>query len=375
MMSNSDITKHLGVDRQSAVPMAAQLTAQVAWLIVRGEVGEGENLPPIRRLAETLGIDFNTVRAAYKKLESDGLVSTQRGRGTMVLGYDPGRHAATRLRTRSFTIGVIIPEHLEFYGPFLNALDSASTDPSLLFICVAQGDPAKGLDYLNQLVAKNVDGIIVAGAMVPAGIAVGDAGLPPIVFTDYPDAPGPSVLFDHERGSALATTHLFEHGHRRIGFIAPLRQNPAVEPKYAGYELALTENGIAVEEELIAIASGFSIESGHHAAIELLSQSDPPTAIAAASDSLAIGTIRAARELGISIPGDLALAGNDDITTAGETDPPLTTVVASAKDSGTCAIGMLERLIAGQSLADTTVTLDTRLVVRRSCGCQHQDWS
>ena len=364
------ITQHLSVDSQSPIPLVAQLTSQVAWLIARGEVREGERLPPIRSLAEVLGINFNTVRAAYKKLEADGLVVTQRGRGTLVLGYQRERHLTRKKSTRTFTIGVIIPTHLDFYTPFLNALDSASKDPSLLFICVAHQDPARGLRYLDQLVAKSVDGIIVAGAMVPPEIEVGIDGQPPIVFADFPGAPGPSVLFDHEEGSALATAHMLEHGHRRIGFIGPPRELPAAAPKYVGYERALAHAGVALEAELIEVAPDFAVESGHRTALRLLGRDDPPTAIVAASDSLAIGTIRAARELGVSIPEELALVGNDNIASAGDTAPPLTTIMAPAAELGSRSIGMLEELIAGQTLENAAVTLDTRLIVRQSCGCQ-----
>ena len=369
-MSRGMITRHLRVDSQSPIPLVAQLSSQVAWLIARGEVSEGEQLPPIRDLAKVLGINFNTVRAAYKQLEADGLVVTQRGRGTSVLSYQRERNLASKASTRSFTIGVIIPTHLEFYAPFLNALDSASTDPSLLFICVAHQDPARGLSYLDQLVAKNVDGIIVAGAMVPDEIEAGINGHPPIVFADFPGAPGPSVLFDHEQGSALATAHMLEHGHRRIGFIAPPRELPSAAPKYAGYERALAQARVARRAELIEIAPDFAVESGHRGALRLLDRDDPPTAIVAASDSLAIGTIRAARELGISIPEELALVGNDNIASAGDTAPPLTTIMAPAAELGSRSIGMLEQLIAGQPLEHTSITLDTRLVVRQSCGCQ-----
>lgn len=364
------ITQYLSVDPQSPVPLVAQLRSQVAWLIARGEVGEGDRLPPIRGLAKALGINLNTVRAAYKRLEADGLVTTQRGRGTTVLGYQRARHLADKPSTRSFTIGVIIPTHLEFYAPFLNALDSASTDPSLLFICVAHQDPTKGLSYLDQLVAKNVDGIIVAGAMVPAEIAAGINAQLPIVFADFPGVPGPSVLFDHEQGSALATAHMLEHGHRRIGFIAPPRDMPSAAPKYAGYERALAQAGVAVRAELIETVSDFAVESGHRGALRLLAQDAPPTAIVAASDSLAIGTIRAARELAVPIPDKLALVGNDNIASASDTAPPLTTIVAPAAELGSRAIGMLEQLMAGQALERPAITLGTRLVVRQSCGCE-----
>lgn len=361
------ITEHLRVDRDSASPLAAQLAAQVAWLIARGELQEGDKLPPIRGLADSLDINFNTVRAAYKRLEADGLVVPRRGLGTTVRRYRRENRARDHGNVRTFAIGVIIPTHLEFYAPFLNALESASTDPSLLFICVAQQNPLRGLGYLDQLVAKNVDGIVIAGAMVPRDIDV--SYLPPLVFADFPGAPGPSVLFDHERASDLAVTHLIEHGHRRIGFIAPPRELPPATPKYVGYERALTRAGLAYHEELVENTPDFAVESGQCAATRFLTRADRPSAIAAASDSLAIGALRAARQLGMRVPDDFALVGNDDIASSADTAPPLTTVVAPADQLGMRTIEMLEQLIAGRPLGRSTVTLETQLVVRHSCGC------
>ncbi len=231
----------LRVDPRSPTPLAAQIVTQVTWLIACGDLPKGSRLPAIRALAASLDINFNTVRAAYKQLEADGLVATRQGRGTTVLGYSRARRHNTKTDTRSYSIGVIIPAHLEFYTPFLNALDAAAVDPSLLFVCVTHQDPARGLSYLDQLVARAVDGIIVAGPMVPADID--PDGLPPVVFADFPGAPGPSVLFDHERASALVTRHLLDHGHRRIGFVAPPRELAAAAPKYVGHQRALTEGG------------------------------------------------------------------------------------------------------------------------------------
>jgi DNA-binding LacI/PurR family transcriptional regulator len=163
---------------------------------------------------------------------------------------------------------------------------------------------------------------------------------------------------------------MLEHGHRRIGFIAPPRELPSAAPKYAGYERALAEAGVTLRAELIETTPDFAVESGHRSALRLLAWDDPPTAIVAASDSLAIGTIRAARELAVPIPEELALIGNDNIASASDTAPPLTTIMAPAAELGSRSIGMLEQLMAGEPLEHAASTLGTRLVVRQSCGCQ-----
>lgn len=368
----SSLTR-LRVDPQDPLPIVAQLAEQLSWLIVRGELAEGDTLPATRVLAERLGINLNTVRAAYKRLEQRGMVSMGRGRDTTVLRYDRRKRGPEPV-VRSFTIGVIIPNHIVFYLPFLNALEVASTDPSLLFVCNAQQDPANGLSYLDQLTAKNVDGILVVSTMIPADTDLRGPGLPPIVFADYPGAPGPTILFDHHHGSALATEHMLEHGHQRIGFLAPPRALANVAPKYEGYELTMRNaGGVAVGP--VETSADFEIPSSREAALRLLDRPDRPTAVVAASDHHAIGVMHAARRLGLSIPDDVALIGNDDIMVAELLQPALTSIHVPVAEMAQQAMAMLQRLIAGKKLRRARVTLDVRLMARRSCGCHSEETS
>ena len=147
-----------------------------------------------------------------------------------MLSYQRERDLASKASTRSFTIGVIDSHPSRVLRPVSQCARLGLNRSLSLVHLYTHQDPARGLSYLDQLVAKNVDGIIVAGAMVPSEIEAGINGQPPIVFADFPGAPGPSVLFDHEQGSALATAHMLEHGHRRIGFIAPPRELPSAAP-------------------------------------------------------------------------------------------------------------------------------------------------
>ena len=91
--------------------------------------------------------------------------------------------------------------------------------------------------------------------------------------------------------------------------------------------------------------------------------------LATASDSLAIGILRAARELGIAVPHELAIVGNDNIASGQDTAPPLTTVDAPADQLGTQSIRLLERIIAGDKIPDRSKVLETKLIRRESCGC------
>jgi DNA-binding LacI/PurR family transcriptional regulator len=369
----------LNVDPAAPLPLAGQLSQQLTWLIASGQIGEGERLPSVRKLAQQLGMSLHTVRAAYAQLESDNLVTTRQGSGTTVLPFDRWRLAASRPRSRTFTIGVLIPEFTPFYAPYLRGLEAAARehdDPSLLFICNTHDylDAPTFSRFLDQLVAKNVDGIILTSASRDdlQDIIFGGPSLelPPIVGADAPAVPGPAVLFDLEGGGFEVTRHLLDHGHRRIGLITPPPEWDQISPIIRGYERALTEAGLAVEPELSLSGADFLIETGAELATRLLDLPKPPTAIFAAGDMLALGAMTAVKAHGLRIPDDIALTGYGGVELTRIVDPPLTTFAMPTFELGVETMTMLLRLIAGEDVGQQRVSLKGSLVVRQSCG-QH----
>jgi DNA-binding LacI/PurR family transcriptional regulator len=110
------------------------------------------------------------------------------------------------------------------------------------------------------------------------------------------------------------------------------------------------------------------LQEGKEAMLKLLSMRQPPTAVFAASDMLAVGALAAAREKGVRVPEDLSIAGFDDIDFAAFCNPPLTTVRVPASRMGEMAVEMLMEMIEGDSMQVRQITLDTELVIRDSCG-------
>lgn len=358
----------LRVDPTAPVPLATQLSQQLTWLIAGGQLREGDELPAIRHLAAQLGINLHTVRAAYQQLDTAGLISVRQGRRATVLRYDRARAAAATADLPTFSIGAIIPGFVPFYAPLIHGIEAAAAElPAMLFICNAGDDADTAGAYLDRLIAKRVDGIVVAGPLLPPDVEFSDG--PPLVFVDSPGAPGPSVEFDLEASQFAATRHLIDHGHRRVGYLsAPLRA-PNVVPKYSGHQAALATAALSPEPNLVAIAPDFEIASGELGAYRLLDLDDPPPAIAAASDSLAFGAFHAITSRGLRVPEDVALAGNDNIDMAAVIRPALTTVSLPVEEAGRRAVAMLRELMAGQQPDPPTVVLDVELVVRESCGC------
>jgi DNA-binding LacI/PurR family transcriptional regulator len=145
-----------------------------------------------------------------------------------------------------------------------------------------------------------------------------------------------------------------------------------VAPKYAGFQRALDTAAITTDPRLVASLPNFTREASYQGTLRLLDQPRPPTAIVAANDALALGAMHAIASLGLQIPKDIALVGNDDIEMAAIVRPALTTVALPTREAGIQATKMLQQLIAGQPLEPSRLVLDTHLVTRQTCGCPNQ---
>src|SRR5581483_2478237 len=176
----------------------------------------------------------------------------------------------------------------------------------------------------------------------------------------------PSVSAAHASGAGQAMQHLLELGHGRIAAITGPRGWVATEDRRRGYHAALASAGILPAPELEVESANWEIAGGIDAAAQLLSLPDPPTAVFAFNDNLAIGASRAARAHGLSVPEDLSVVGFDDVEQATVITPELTTVRQPLEEMGRMAVTLLTRLLERQRFETLHVELATRLVVRDS---------
>ena len=371
------IINFLRVDPKSHIPLATQLSQQLKWLIASNKIPPGTKLPPVRQLGKHLNISFHTVNASYQQLEEDGLVSIRQGVGTTVLPKDMHTIGGISPGYPTFTIGIIIPGFVNFYHQLLRGIqDAAKEDPSLIFICDAQEDEKTAESYLDQLIARGVDGIIVVSIELPENTKSVlasrlNSGIPPIVFAENPGYPQPLVRFDLEQGGFMIAKHLIEHGHTRIGIIIPPIEWLNLDELYRGYQRAFEEAGLLFPEELVVHTPKFGLDMGYKGAQNLLALEQPPSAILPADDMMALGAMRAIKEKGLSIPEDIALVGFDDIQMASLVDPQLTTIRLPAYEMGEKAYTTLRSMIDGHAVDQSEVILGTELIVRQSCGCDH----
>ncbi len=130
----------------------------------------------------------------------------------------------------------------------------------------------------------------------------------------------------------------------------------------------MEDHGLNIDETLVCEGDFFYLESGYDLALKLLALTNPPTALVAASDEMAIGAIKATRKLGFSVPGDFAVIGFDDIKMASISEPPLTTMAQPKEDLARESTEMLLKIIKGETLKSNHVFLQDELIIRNSCG-------
>ena len=369
-----EITNLLAVNTQSGIPLIQQLKSQFTWLIVTGKLATGDRLPSVRTLADHLSININTVRSAYQRLESDNLVATHHGTGTIVLPMNISSIANKANRSRSNIIGVILPGLSDpFYHSLLQGIEEVNThNQTMMLVCDAHEDPAEAYRIYTKLVAKQVDGIICAS--LPLGEFISknwhNTNLFPLISVDWPDDQVNTVQIDLENAAYQAVRHLIGHGYKQIALVTLDVERANTLPLWQGYKHALMEAGMKSTADLITRVPGFSMEDGEIGALRILNQPLKPDAVIAISDFLALGIIKEFKSRGFRLPEDFAVIGMDDINLAGVVEPRLTTVSFPAKRLGAEAMKMLQNLIEGKKPDKDKVVLSTRLVIRDSCGCQ-----
>jgi DNA-binding LacI/PurR family transcriptional regulator len=230
----------------------------------------------------------------------------------------------------------------------------------------------------HQLIQRMVvDGVIVDGGLGDAAIIEPGVGekQSPIVVTGYTQTSLPSIHPDDEGGAYVMTQHLIALGHRRIGLIGGESTTyPGLQARRRGYERAFHDARLTIDPTLFT-SGDFTPTTGASGAQQLMEAEEPPTALFALNDNMALGAIRWLREHGYSIPGDVSVAGFDDIANTDLADPPLTTVHLPSEDLGRRAATLLFDLINNYPLRSQEIILPCRLVIRDSTAARSEHLS
>lgn len=223
--------------------------------------------------------------------------------------------------------------------------------------------------WLDNLRARATDAVILvltdldselgaelARLDVPA-VAIDPAGVPPLDL--------PTIGVTNWSGAVAATEHLVELGHRRIAHISGRPGLWCTRGRIDGYRAGLTSAGLEPVPELV-VEGDFGYESGYRAGVRLLALAEPPTAVFAANDQMAMGVYEAVRQSGRRVPDDVSVVGFDDLPGSRWCSPPMTTVRQPLTELGRMATEMALRMVGGEAIDGPRVELATELVVRDS---------
>jgi LacI family transcriptional regulator len=328
----------------------------------------------IREIADLAGVSIATVSRVVNG--RDDVAPQTRETVMRVIeerGYTTNRNARALSAGRTGVVGMLVPlVYPAYFSAILSGVAEALYEQDFrLLLSPTQHQHDREVSLLDRLVDGMADGALI---VLPEESSEELEGLLErgysFVVVDPRMPLGeriPAVSAAHTAGADQAMRHLLQLGHRRIGALTGPRGWVATEDRRRGYHAALAAAGILPDPEL-EMESNFEIGGGLDAAGRLLDLPAPPTAIFAFNDNLAIGTIAAARERGLSVPEDLSVVGFDDVEHATIATPALTTVRQPLAEMGRMAVSILVRLLDKQRLETLRVELGTRLVVRGSTG-------
>lgn len=269
-------------------------------------------------------------------------------------------------------VGIVFPDLSGHYYAqvVLGYEERAVAGDRSVLILATHGKASSGEVVLD--LADRVDGLVVMDRTVPDTCVreLETAGMPVVLLARSRVGGTPTVRTENARAARLLVGHLLAHGHRRLAFLGDPEAAPDVHQRWRGFVRAHRDAALPAAAK--PVQSGFLTDDGYAAAALLLDAADRPTALVCANDEIALGAIRAARELGLHVPGDLAITGWDDNPAAGAVTPPLTTVRQPMRELGRAAGDLLTARMAGNPSV-ASKTLPTELVIRRSCGCPNEE--
>lgn len=334
-------------------------------MLASDELKVGDKIPSENILSREYGVSRNTVREAIESLVADGLVNRIHGKGTFV---------ADRPGPTSRLIALVVPwsnnggnvEAIPFFNTLIKGLSAGFLGHNFnLLLPGGNGSTFEGNGAIGGAIVfyprfdeeECLDNLERRGLPF---ISIGRPSQPDKKNYNY-------VQVDNFGGACQATEYLINLGHRKISYIGNALISYEWEDRLNGYRKAMADHGLEHEEHTIIENTSAREEDGYRLVDKLLQARPGVTAVFMAGDFLAIGAIRALRDNGLRIPEDISVIGFDDIGSSAYLRPALTTIHQPVYELGKTAAEKLVDIILHGSRESVQITLDTELVVRKSC--------
>jgi LacI family kdg operon repressor len=293
------------------------------------------------------------------------------------LDYRPNALARSLKQKRTHTVGAIVANILNpFSTSIIRGIEDTLKEAGFnLILCNADDDPAKERDYVNTLVDKQIDGLIINTTGCNNELIAQVNQHTPIVLIDrkVPDIHIDTVTVDSAKGVRQAVDHMIALGHTRIAmFTLPYDHvSPRLE-RVRAYQAALAAHGLPIREEWLVqtTAEEEAILGNLQLLLTAEAGADKPTGIFCANNLITMSVMKAIKKLGIAIPGEIAVLGFDDWEWAQLIDPPVTVVAQPVYDMGNKAAALLLKRMKGgrSSKKPITIQFEPQLLKRKSCG-------
>ncbi|MBB3062031.1 LacI family DNA-binding transcriptional regulator [Microbulbifer rhizosphaerae] len=322
----------------------------------------------IREVSRVAGVSIATVSRALshpEKVSKEALAKVNAA--IEKVKYRPNMMARNFRAVRAYSIVVLVPNISNlFFATVIRGIEDAAQQKGYSVLLGDTRDSiARERDYTKLVETRQADGILQLRPHVPGESLEPEADIPMVSTCGCEDTPYPSVRIDNAGAAGEIVQYLIGQGHRRIGVLAGLRDNPHSRDRLRGYREALHKADIPYDPDLL-VNGDFTMGSGLMAASHFARMKNRPTAIFSMNDEMAIGCIQGLKSAGIRVPEDMSITGFDDIEFARYSDPPLTTVAQPAEELGRIGFNTLLELIEGQELQQTETVLPYEFIVRKS---------
>lgn len=327
--------------------------------------------PNVYDVARRAGVSIATVSRVHRGTGPVSPATRARVRAAMEeLGWSPSVPAQALAGDHHNAVALVFPELVgRYYSEVLRGFEAEAVRHQQAVLILA-AHQRKDNDAMVRDLAGRVDGMVIMDRTIPDTTAadVQRRGVPVLLLARPSFDDVPAVRVAGAEPTRQLTTHLLDHGRRRLAFVGDPGLSPDVDERWRAF---CDAHGAAGHPRPTApvVTGGYQQHDGRETAQVVLDTDAEarPDGLVCATDQLALGAYQAAARLGLSIPDDLAVTGWDDDPFAAHMDPPLTTVNQPMYDLGACAAELLFERVDGDVVDD--VTLTATLVVRGSCGC------
>ena len=293
------------------------------------------------------------------------------------LNYRPDFIARSLVMKRTKTLGLVITTIANpFYTELAQGIEATAHRLGYsIILCSTQSDLATEKLYIDMLRSKGVDGIIFTSAHMgdPNIVDLAEEGFPLMLVNRRTYHPMVKervdyVGIDNNQGGFWAVEHLIKLGHRRIGIIGGSSESSVGFERLEGGKEALTKYNLEENDDYF-LEGNFLMESGYRGGMKFMRMAEPPTAIFAANDYMALGVYQAVIEGGLKVPEDIAIVGFNDIEFAAMKGIELTTIGQKKYEMGALSVEMLvDKIEGGKAVSPKEIILKPELIIRKTCG-------